>query len=226
MGSYVPASKAKIGVVDRIFSRIGASDDLSQGHSTFMVEMLETATILNQSTPKSFVILDEIGRGTSTLDGLSIAWSTLEYINKKNKCRTLFATHFHDLTILEKSLSKLCNFTVKIKETDNNIIFLHKIIKGKSNHSFGIEVAKLAGLPNEVVNRSKIILEDLSRDSKVNKISFTNRNNKKINKFNNDQNQLETAKAVKLIKSLNVDEVTPKEALHFLYKIQSILLTK
>ena len=226
MGSYVPASKAKIGMVDRIFSRIGASDDLSQGHSTFMVEMLETATILNQSTPKSFVILDEIGRGTSTLDGLSIAWSTLEYIHKKNKCRTLFATHFHDLTILEKSLSKLCNFTVKIKETDNNIIFLHKIIKGKSNHSFGIEVAKLAGLPNEVVNRSKIILEDLSRDSKVNKISLTNKNSKKINEFNNDQNKLEITKAVKLIKSLNVDEITPKEALHFLYKIQSILLTK
>ena len=168
MGSYVPANKAKIGVVDRVFSRIGASDDLSEGHSTFMIEMLETATILNQATEKSFVILDEIGRGTSTVDGLSIAWATLEYLHKNNKSRTLFATHFHELTVLERTLPKLCNLTVKIKELEDNIIFLHKIIKGKANHSFGIEVAKLAGIPVEVIERSKSLLEDFEKDSKTN----------------------------------------------------------
>ena len=126
-----------------------------------MIEMLETATILNQATEKSFVILDEIGRGTSTVDGLSIAWSTLEYIHKNNKSRTLFATHFHELTVLERTLPKLSNLTVKIEELDDNIIFLHKIIKGKANHSFGIEVAKLAGIPMEVIERSKSLGWDL-----------------------------------------------------------------
>ena len=126
MGCYVPANEAKIGIVDRVFSRIGASDDLSQGHSTFMIEMLETATILNQATEKSFVILDEIGRGTSTSDGLSIAWSTLEYLHEKNKCRTLFATHFHELTVLDQSLPKLSNLTVKIKELEKKLFFYTK----------------------------------------------------------------------------------------------------
>ena len=180
MGCYVPANQAKIGVVDRVFSRIGASDDLSEGHSTFMIEMLETATILNQATEKSFVILDEIGRGTSTVDGLSIAWSTLEYLHKNNKSRTLFATHFHELTVLERTLPKLCNLTVKIKELEDNIIFLHKIIKGKANHSFGIEVAKLAGIPMEVIERSKSLLEDFEKDSKTNSFNLKKQEPKKF----------------------------------------------
>ncbi len=224
MGCYVPASEAKIGIVDRIFSRIGASDDLSEGHSTFMIEMLETATILNQATEKSFIILDEIGRGTSTLDGLSIAWSTLEYLHKKNKSRTLFATHFHELTVLEQLLPKLCNLTVKIKELEDNIIFLHKIVKGKANHSFGIEVAKLAGIPTEVVGRSKSILEDLERSSQNNNSDIKKQESKNLLKQNNFQKKSNVSKAENLIKSLNMDEITPKEALHILYKLQSSIL--
>ena len=224
IGCYVPANEAKIGIVDRVFSRIGASDDLSQGHSTFMIEMLETATILNQATEKSFVILDEIGRGTSTIDGLSIAWSTLEYLHNKNKCRALFATHFHELTSLDKILPRLSNLTVKIKEFDKKIIFLHKIVEGKANHSFGIEVAKLAGIPLEVIERSKSILVSLKTKSK-NKSFDLNKQfiSEKVEKETNEQT-VRISKAEDLIKSLNVDEISPKEALHILYKLKSTIL--
>ena len=183
-----------------------------------MIEMLETATILNQATEKSFVILDEIGRGTSTSDGLSIAWSTLEYLHEKNKCRTLFATHFHELTVLDKSLPKLSNLTVKIKELEKKIIFLHKIIEGKSNHSFGIEVAKLAGIPMAVVNRSKLILESLHKNSKNKNFKFKEKLSEKIE---TSEKRNKTSKVENLIKSLNIDEITPKEALHILYKLKS-----
>ena len=224
MGCYVPANQAKIGVVDRVFSRIGASDDLSEGHSTFMIEMLETATILNQATEKSFVILDEIGRGTSTVDGLSIAWSTLEYLHKNNKSRTLFATHFHELTVLERTLPKLCNLTVKIKELEDNIIFLHKIIKGKANHSFGIEVAKLAGIPIEVIERSKSLLEDFEKDSKTNSFNLKKQEPKSSIKKSSYEKKSGISKSENLIKSLNIDEITPQEALHILYKLQTSIL--
>ena len=224
MGCYVPANQAKIGVVDRVFSRIGASDDLSEGHSTFMIEMLETATILNQATEKSFVILDEIGRGTSTVDGLSIAWATLEYLHKNNKSRTLFATHFHELTVLERTLPKLCNLTVKIKELEDNIIFLHKIIKGKANHSFGIEVAKLAGIPIEVIERSKSLLEDFEKDSKTNSFNLKKQELKSSMKKSSYEKKPGISKSENLIKSLNIDEITPQEALHILYKLQTSIL--
>ena len=224
MGCYVPANQAKIGVVDRVFSRIGASDDLSEGHSTFMIEMLETATILNQATEKSFVILDEIGRGTSTVDGLSIAWATLEYLHKNNKSRTLFATHFHELTVLERTLPKLCNLTVKIKELEDNIIFLHKIIKGKANHSFGIEVAKLAGIPIEVIERSKSLLEDFEKDSKTNSFNLKKQEAKSSIKKSSYEKKPGISKSENLIKSLNIDEITPQEALHILYKLQTSIL--
>ena len=224
MGCYVPANQAKIGVVDRVFSRIGASDDLSEGHSTFMIEMLETATILNQATEKSFVILDEIGRGTSTVDGLSIAWATLEYLHKNNKSRTLFATHFHELTVLERTLPKLCNLTVKIKELEDNIIFLHKIIKGKANHSFGIEVAKLAGIPIEVIERSKSLLEDFEKDSKTNSSNLKKQEPKILIKKSSYEKKPGISKSDNLIKSLNIDEITPQEALHILYKLQTSIL--
>ncbi|MEE2621645.1 MAG: DNA mismatch repair protein MutS [Pseudomonadota bacterium] len=224
MGCYVPANQAKIGVVDRVFSRIGASDDLSEGHSTFMIEMLETATILNQATEKSFVILDEIGRGTSTVDGLSIAWATLEYLHKNNKSRTLFATHFHELTVLERTLPKLCNLTVKIKELEDKIIFLHKIIKGKANHSFGIEVAKLAGIPIEVIERSKSLLEDFEKDSKTNSFNLKKQESKSSIKKSSYEEKPGISKSENLIKSLNIDEITPQEALHILYKLQTSIL--
>ena len=224
MGCFVPANQAKIGVVDRVFSRIGASDDLSEGHSTFMIEMLETATILNQATEKSFVILDEIGRGTSTVDGLSIAWSTLEYLHKNNKSRTLFATHFHELTVLERTLPKLCNLTVKIKELEDNIIFLHKIVKGQANYSFGIEVAKLAGIPMEVIERSKSLLEDFEKYSKINSFNLKKKETKSSIKKPIYEKKPEISKSENLIKTLNIDEITPQEALHILYKLKTSIL--
>lgn len=166
IGSFVPASYAKIGICDKIFTRIGASDDLAGGKSTFMVEMWEVSNILNNATPKSLVILDEVGRGTSTYDGLSIAWSVIEYISKKPslRCKTLFATHYHELTMLENELEGIKNYSVAVKEIDNSIVFLRKIIEGGADQSYGIEVAKLAGLPKEVINRAKEILSNLEEE--------------------------------------------------------------
>lgn len=167
IGSFVPASKANISIVDKIFTRIGASDDLAGGKSTFMVEMWEVSNILKNATENSLVLLDEVGRGTSTYDGLSIAWSVIEYIckNKNLRCKTLFATHYHELTKLEGEIHGVRNYSVAVKEVDNNIIFLRKIIEGGADQSYGIEVAKLAGIPDEVINRAKEILETLEMES-------------------------------------------------------------
>ena len=167
IGSFVPASKARIGIVDRIFTRVGASDDLSSGQSTFMMEMNELASILNNATPKSLVILDEIGRGTSTLDGLSIAWATIEYIlgNRKIRSKTLFATHYHELISLENTLKGIRNYSVAVKELNKEVIFLHKIVKGGTDKSFGIEVAKLAGLPEEMLDRARGLLRLMEQES-------------------------------------------------------------
>ena len=163
MGSFVPASSAQIGLVDRIFTRVGASDDLSRGQSTFMVEMNETANIVNNATERSLVILDEIGRGTSTFDGLSIAWSVAEFLHDKIKARTLFATHYHELTALAEARSGVCNFNVAVREWNEQIIFLRKIVPGGADKSYGIQVARLAGLPQEILNRAKDILSHLER---------------------------------------------------------------
>ncbi|HWB60443.1 MAG TPA: DNA mismatch repair protein MutS, partial [Chthoniobacteraceae bacterium] len=163
MGSFIPAKSAEIGLVDRIFTRVGASDDLSRGQSTFMVEMNETANILNNATGSSLVILDEIGRGTSTFDGLSIAWSVAEYLHDKVKCRTLFATHYHELTELEMTRGGVKNFNVAVREWNDQIIFLRKIVKGGADKSYGIQVARLAGLPQEVIARAKEILGNLEQ---------------------------------------------------------------
>ena len=157
-GSFVPAEEAHIGVVDRLFSRVGAADDLARGRSTFMVEMVETATILNQSTKKSLVILDEIGRGTATFDGLSIAWATLENLHEINRCRTLFATHFHELTSLTARLDSLSCHTMRVKEWKDDVIFLHEVIAGVADQSYGVHVAKLAGLPPYVIERAQKFL--------------------------------------------------------------------
>ncbi|HUR38047.1 MAG TPA: DNA mismatch repair protein MutS, partial [Planctomycetota bacterium] len=161
MGSYVPAGSAKIGVVDRIFTRIGAADELTRGQSTFMVEMSETANILNNATGKSLIILDEIGRGTSTFDGVSIAWAVTEYLHDKLKARTLFATHYHELTELGRVLKGVRNLHVSVKEWGEGIIFLHRIVEGPTDKSYGIHVARLAGIPKPVVERSKVILAGL-----------------------------------------------------------------
>ena len=166
MGSFVPAASAHIGIVDRLFSRVGAADDLARGRSTFMVEMVETAAILNQAGDRSLVILDEIGRGTATFDGLSIAWATIEHLHEVNKSRALFATHYHELTALSAKLERLSNATVSVKEWNGEVIFLHEIVPGAADRSYGIQVAKLAGLPATVVERSKQVLSQLEEQDR------------------------------------------------------------
>jgi DNA mismatch repair protein MutS len=163
IGSYVPASRAVIGVVDKIFSRVGANDDISSGKSTFMVEMIETAVILRQSTEKSFVILDEIGRGTSTYDGLSIAWAVIEEIHNNIKARTLFATHYHELRQISNCIQNLKFLTVAVAESNGNISFLHKIKDGFADKSYGIHVAQLSGFPKTVLDRAEEILINIDK---------------------------------------------------------------
>ncbi len=163
IGSFVPAESAEIGLVDRIFTRVGANDDLARGQSTFMVEMNETSNIVNNATDHSLVILDEIGRGTSTFDGLSIAWSVAEFLHDKIKARTLFATHYHELTKLTDGRPGVCNFNVAVREWNDQIIFLRKIIPGGADKSYGIQVARLAGLPKEILDRAKEILAHLEK---------------------------------------------------------------
>ena len=168
MGGFVPAKRAKIGVVDRLFSRVGAADDLARGRSTFMVEMVETAAILNQAGERSLVILDEIGRGTATFDGLSIAWAAIEHLHETNRCRALFATHFHELTALASTrLPRLHNATVRVKEWQGEVVFLHEVIPGAADRSYGIQVAKLAGLPASVIERAKVVLAMLEADDRA-----------------------------------------------------------
>jgi DNA mismatch repair protein MutS len=161
MGSFVPAEAAHIGIVDRLFSRVGAGDDLAAGRSTFMVEMVETAAILNQATEKSLVILDEIGRGTATYDGLAIAWAAAEHLHETNKSRALFATHYHEMVALSERLTSMTCVTMKVKEWNDTIVFLHEVTSGAADRSYGIHVAKLAGLPQSVVQRAEEVLAAL-----------------------------------------------------------------
>lgn len=165
IGCFVPASSATIAVTDRIFTRIGASDDVAYGQSTFMVEMVEVATILQNATMRSLLILDEIGRGTSTFDGLSIAKAVLEEVTSNIRCKTLFSTHYHELTELENKLEGVKNYKIVASERENGIVFLHKIMRGGTNKSFGIEVAKLAGVPQKVIARAKRISSELEKDA-------------------------------------------------------------
>jgi DNA mismatch repair protein MutS len=167
MGSFVPAKAAHIGVVDRLFSRVGAADDLARGHSTFMVEMVETAAILNQAGECALVILDEIGRGTATFDGLSIAWATIEHLHQSNRCRTLFATHFHEMTALAAKLKRLHNATMRVKEWQGDVVFLHEVVAGAADRSYGIAVAKLAGLPASVIERAKLVLAQIEAEDRT-----------------------------------------------------------
>jgi len=163
MGSFVPATEAEIGLVDRVFTRVGASDDLARGRSTFMVEMQETANILNNASPRSLIVLDEIGRGTSTFDGISIAWAVAEYLhnNDRVKAKTLFATHYHELTDLALTMTGVKNYNVQVRERNDTVVFLRRIVDGGSDKSYGIQVARLAGMPAEVIDRAKEILTNL-----------------------------------------------------------------
>ena len=161
MGSFIPAQSAQIGLVDRIFTRVGASDELTRGQSTFMVEMIETANITNNATERSLVILDEIGRGTSTYDGLALAWAITEFLATQPKCRTLFATHYHEITELADLLKNVKNLNVAVREWKDEVVFLHKIVPGRTDKSYGIHVAQLAGVPKTIIKRSQEILEEL-----------------------------------------------------------------
>jgi DNA mismatch repair protein MutS len=167
MGSFVPARRARIGAVDRLFSRVGAADEIARGRSTFMVEMVETAAILNQAGERALVVLDEIGRGTATFDGLSIAWATIEHLHARNRCRALFATHFHELTALAATLPRLFNATVRVKEWQGEVVFLHEVVAGAADRSYGIQVAKLAGLPPAVIERAKVVLAALEAEDRA-----------------------------------------------------------
>ena len=221
IGSFVPASYAKIGVVDKIFTRVGASDDLSMGQSTFMVEMMEVANILKEATNNSFVILDEIGRGTSTYDGLSIAWAVAEYISNKEKCgaKTLFATHYHELTELEDKLEGVKNYSIAVKEKGEDIIFLRKIIKGGTDESYGIHVAKLAGVPQDVVKNANEILKGLERKSiQINKGKI--KEDKKVVSGQLDMYNYKLADIAHELDKINVNEITPIDALNILLKLK------
>ena len=215
IGAFVPAEAAHIGCVDRVFSRVGASDNLSKGQSTFMVEMVETAAIVNQATAKSLVILDEIGRGTATYDGLSIAWAVLEFIHNKIKCRTIFATHYHELTKI--GLPRLALHSMKVKEWKDNIIFLHEVGSGAADKSYGIHVAKLAGLPKEITNRSEQILKDLeSGGSHLHLAEEMPLFAHKQELRNDDKSSSIIAK----IQSLDTDNLTPKECMDILFELK------
>ncbi|MBS7526655.1 DNA mismatch repair protein MutS [Fusibacter paucivorans] len=224
IGCFVPADKAEIGVVDRIFTRVGASDDLSQGQSTFMVEMTELSNILLNTTQKSLIILDEIGRGTSTYDGLSIAWSVVEYLTKQ-KAKTLFATHYHELTELEGRLDGVKNFRIAVKESKDDIIFLRKIEKGGANQSFGIQVAKLAGVPDAVIQRAKEILSHLEASDINNTLSQMPAKHELSQETNVMTKALETdgysisETLHTYLETLNADTMTPIEAMNALYEI-------
>jgi DNA mismatch repair protein MutS len=229
MGSYVPAQNAKIGIVDKIFTRVGASDNISMGESTFMVEMNETASILNNLSERSLVLLDEIGRGTSTYDGISIAWAITEFLHEHpSKAKTLFATHYHELNEMTTTFERIKNFNVSVKELENTIIFLRKLVSGGSNHSFGIHVAKLAGMPNMVIHRANKILTQLEKNNKNKEVKEvlkqTQHEEMQLSFFQLDDPLLE--KIREEILTINIDTLTPIEALMKLNEIKRMLVKK
>src|SRR5580692_9725015 len=226
-GSFVPASRARIGVIDRLFSRVGAADDLARGRSTFMVEMVETAVILNQASERSLVILDEIGRGTATFDGLSIAWAAIEHLHESNRCRALFATHYHELTALSAKLPRLFNATVRVKEWQGDVVFLHEVLPGSADRSYGIQVAKLAGLPPSVIARAKSVLAKLEAQDRgqtaraladdLPLFAVPSR------AAAEPAPPSEAEQLVEAVKALHPDEMSPREALDALYVLKAKL---
>ena len=206
IGSFVPATSAEIAITDRIFTRIGASDDLSSGQSTFMVEMVEVANILNNATPKSLVILDEVGRGTATYDGMSIAWAVLEYISTKIKCKTLFSTHYHEITTLENKLEGVKNYKVSVKEFNGSVVFLRKIMRGSADKSFGIEVASLSGIYEEIIKRAKNILTQLEKNS----VKFDIKSSS--DKVEEGLSQGDKDNIINEIRNIDLNKLSPMEA--------------
>ena len=241
IGSFVPADGADICIVDRIFTRVGASDDLASGQSTFMVEMNEVANILRNATSQSLLVLDEIGRGTSTFDGLSIAWAVIEHISNRKilGAKTLFATHYHELTELEGKMNNVNNYCIAVKEKGDDIVFLRKIVKGGADKSYGIQVARLAGVPDMVIDRAKEIVEQLSDNDiteKVQSIAIESKSGKKTDKKNApkkydevDMEQISLLDTVsdedvlKELQEIDVTNLTPLDALNTLYRLQNKL---
>jgi DNA mismatch repair protein MutS len=229
MGCYVPADSARIGVVDRIFTRVGASDNISAGESTFMVEMTEAASILNNLTPRSLVLFDELGRGTSTYDGISIAWAIVEYIHEHPSAhaRTLFATHYHELNEMAKSFCRIRNFNVSVREVDGKVLFLRKLVEGGSEHSFGIHVAEMAGMPRSIVKRAGAILKEMEESGNGKSISRPSvetaqqREGLQMSFFQLDDPVLCQIRDQLL--SIDVNNLTPIEALNKLNDIKKIL---
>jgi DNA mismatch repair protein MutS len=228
-GSFVPATEARIGLVSQLFSRVGASDDLARGRSTFMVEMVETAAILNQADDRALVILDEIGRGTATYDGLSIAWATLEHLHSANRCRALFATHYHEMTSLAGKLEGVENATVAVKEWEGELIFLHEVRKGAADRSYGVQVARLAGLPPSVIERARAVLEALESGER----EGSGRQRALIDDLPlfrvapaaaAPRTPLPKESAVEgRLKAIHPDELTPREALALIYELRGML---
>jgi DNA mismatch repair protein MutS len=227
IGSFVPAARARIGVIDRLFSRVGAADDLARGRSTFMVEMVETAVILNQASERSLVILDEIGRGTATFDGLSIAWAAIEHLHEANRCRTLFATHYHELTALSAKLPRLFNATVRVKEWQGDVVFLHEVLPGSADRSYGIQVARLAGLPAPVIARAKSVLAKLEAQDRgqtaraladdLPLFAVPSRAAAEV------APPSEAEQLIEALKALQPDEMSPRDALEALYALKAKL---
>ncbi|QCJ73304.1 DNA mismatch repair protein MutS [Bradyrhizobium sp. WBAH10] len=227
IGSFVPATRARIGIVDRLFSRVGAADDLARGRSTFMVEMVETAAILNQAGERSLVILDEIGRGTATFDGLSIAWAAIEHLHENNRCRTLFATHYHELTALAAKLPRMFNATVRVKEWQGNVVFLHEVLPGSADRSYGIQVAKLAGLPPAVITRAKSVLSKLEAQDRgqtaralVDDLPLFAVPSRAATEAAPPS---DAELLMEAVKALHPDEMSPREALDALYALKAKL---
>ena len=230
-GFYVPAASAHIGVIDKLFSRVGAADDLARGRSTFMVEMIETAAILNQATPRSFVILDEIGRGTATYDGLSIAWASLEHLHDINAARALFATHYHELTALSGRLAELEPHTMKVREWQGSVVFLHEIGPGAADRSYGIHVAQFAGMPAAVIARASEVLDTIEKSGQAGSVktlatdlplfAAAERPGSGRMSSSHKPSALDEAMA-----ALRPDELTPREALDTLYHLKALLSAK
>jgi DNA mismatch repair protein MutS len=228
IGSFIPAKSARIGLVDKIFTRVGASDNISMGESTFMVEMNETASILNNISDRSLILLDEIGRGTSTYDGISIAWAISEYLHEHpSRAKTLFATHYHELNEMTETFDRIKNFNVSVKELKDNVLFLRKLVEGGSEHSFGIHVAKMAGMPQQVIHRANKILKRLekshSSEELTDKVKLL-KDDLQLSFFNLDDPLLEEIKDE--ILHIDINTLTPVEALMKLNEIKRMLEKK
>ena len=227
MGSFVPAAKAEIGIIDRVFSRVGAADDLARGRSTFMVEMVETSTILNQASPRSLVILDEIGRGTATFDGLSLAWACVEYLHDIVGCRTLFATHYHELTALAARLDGLSNASMKVREHEGRLVFLHEVGDGAADRSYGIYVAELAGLPPQVTKRARHVLAQLEENNAAGMGNGSQAVLDGLPLFAETQIDAAPKDALaEAVETLDPDRLSPREALDWLYQLQRLAAEK